>query len=116
MEPSPCRASSATQGPLGRAVWVIFIVFPSFSSIFHRFCITLAWVFGLERPGGEVDISASNARLPVLLCHGTKDDVVPFREGERAARLLEESLKGPVTFKEPLGGFWRRISCASGLK
>lgn len=82
-----------------------FYCFPSFFIIFHRFCITLAWVLG-----------ASNARLPVLLCHGTKDDVVPFREGERAARLLEESLKGPVTFKEPLGGFWRRISCAPGLK
>eukprot|EP00435_Cladocopium_sp_Y103_P049996 s2001_g15.t1 len=44
-------------------------------------------------------ISPANQRLPVLLCHGKNDEVVPFSEGQRAATLLRQSLQ-TVTFKE----------------
>lgn len=47
----------------------------------------------------SVSISQANQRLPVLLCHGKNDEVVPFSEGQRAATLLRQSLE-TVTFKE----------------
>lgn len=78
--------------------------------------------------GWRWGIAPANQRLPVLLCHGKNDEVVPFAEGQRQANkvqklrlltcckvqdqligttllprtatLLRQSLKDSVTFKE----------------
>ncbi len=38
----------------------------------------------------DIEPSGSNDRLPVLVCHGSADPIVPHVLGERAARLLEQ--------------------------
>ncbi|GMH04495.1 hypothetical protein Nepgr_006335 [Nepenthes gracilis] len=46
------------------------------------------------------DEAASRAAsLPILLCHGTADDVVPFKFGEKSAQKLTSSGFRDVTFK-----------------
>lgn len=50
----------------------------------------------------SASVSSANRGLPVLICHGTQDEMIPFSEGKRGADLLRSMLqtKTAVTFKE----------------
>ncbi|KAG5564560.1 hypothetical protein RHGRI_000666 [Rhododendron griersonianum] len=48
---------------------------------------------------GKDEAARRAASLPILLCHGKGDDVVPFKFGERSAKALSSSGFRDVTFK-----------------
>ncbi|CAE7171182.1 unnamed protein product [Symbiodinium pilosum] len=67
----------------------------------------LEWTSGMEfcstlhKLIHDSGIAPSNRRLPVLICHGKTDEVVPFDEGARMATLLgKKDSQMPVVFKE----------------
>lgn len=48
---------------------------------------------------GKDEAARRVASLPILLCHGKGDDVVPFKFGEKSAKALSSSGFQDVTFK-----------------
>ncbi|KDP37131.1 hypothetical protein JCGZ_06187 [Jatropha curcas] len=48
---------------------------------------------------GSHDAARRAASLPILLCHGTCDDVVPYNYGERSAHFLNTAGFRHLTFK-----------------
>ncbi|KAI4379451.1 hypothetical protein MLD38_005747 [Melastoma candidum] len=56
---------------------------------------------------GKADAAGRVASLPILLCHGNGDDVVPYRFGEKSSRILSSAGFQDATFKsyEGLGHF-----------
>ncbi|KAH7848460.1 hypothetical protein Vadar_002995 [Vaccinium darrowii] len=48
---------------------------------------------------GKDEAARRAAALPILLCHGKGDDVVPFKFGEKSAKALSSSGFQDVTFK-----------------
>lgn len=58
-------------------------------------CLAVSTFLGSQE---RLPISAANARLPVLVCHGEADSVVPLTEGRRLQELLRK--KGlPAEFR-----------------
>ena len=58
---------------------------------------------------GETEAKQCAATLPILLCHGTVDDVVPHKFGEKSSRALTSAGFQNATFKSynGLGHFTR---------
>jgi phospholipase/carboxylesterase len=46
-----------------------------------------------------IDSHSENRNTPVLLCHGTNDEMVPYRSGFLTAGFLKEN-GWPVTFED----------------
>lgn len=44
------------------------------------------------------EMSGANLNTPVLICHGSSDDIVPLSAGRKAAQVLQ-SKSVPATFK-----------------
>lgn len=49
--------------------------------------------------GGSQDAARRAAALPILLCHGLSDDVVPYKYGEKSAQTLTSAGFRYLTFK-----------------
>ncbi|TQD97145.1 hypothetical protein C1H46_017234 [Malus baccata] len=68
---------------------------------------TVVWLHGLGDNGSrtlskklEVDEAARRAAsIPLLLCHGKSDDVVPYKFGEKSSQTLSSTGFQNVTFK-----------------
>jgi len=60
--------------------------------------VLLSHFFG----AASASVSPVNRGLPVLVCHGTQDEMIPFSEGKRGADLLRGMLQDntAVEFKE----------------
>ncbi|KAF8011680.1 hypothetical protein BT93_J2074 [Corymbia citriodora subsp. variegata] len=61
------------------------------------------WLPGSRSLRNKMEVSSDAARrassLPIFLCHGTSDDVVPFNFGERSSRYLSSAGFRYVSFK-----------------
>jgi len=50
----------------------------------------------------SIELSAANAQLPILICHGSNDPVVPELLGQRAVSALQENGFSPVYRRYPM--------------
>ncbi|KAK9268547.1 hypothetical protein L1049_000301 [Liquidambar formosana] len=69
---------------------------------------TVVWLHGLGDNGsrslsnkleGVEEAARRAASLPILLCHGRGDDVVPYKFGEKSSQKLSSTGFQDVTFK-----------------